>query len=525
MAHRRGHALALYQLLGHQPRVKLVGESLREPHRWMMGPAARHSLLCGTASAGVAEVASNRSNCPRLNLRLEVRVGAWNVRSLRQDDRLPLLSRELGRLRVEAAALSEGVAIAISSKLQPSVVEVTPIDERKMVLRLKLSFGFMSLIAVYAPTDDFARSQKLRISGSWYQRLDPNCWTWYSDAGNAAKEIDYILIRHSLEDPSELQGLQDLTDPALLWDTFKHETLDAAQDTIDVCPRAIQNFISQETLEAMDACRAARLTGDWEFHHSHVRRTRSLLRKDKEQFIRSLAKEVEGHFLVNDLPPAYQALRKPNSKPSFKATAVCLVSGQIISDTVAVRICWAEYFEQLYQVDPPAVNVDARSAEITLPDPPISEDPPSLTEVLAHMLLRRIRDQLLRHQRLEQSGYTPRKSTIDCILMLRVIVERRREFGHGLLAAYIDLKKAFDTVTDLDFADDVAILFESLETLEVALDAFSNEAKPFGSQQTDWPGSRGHELTQQEYLEMSVPVQKDQAMGFQGPDNDSFGLR
>ena len=34
-------------------------------------------------------------------------------------------------------------------------------------------------------------------------------------------------------------------------------------------------------------------------------------------------------------------------------------------------------------------------------------------------------------------------------------------------------------VTDLDFAD-VAILSESLETLVVALDAFSNEAKPLG---------------------------------------------
>ena len=35
-------------------------------------------------------------------------------------------------------------------------------------------------------------------------------------------------------------------------------------------------------------------------------------------------------------------------------------------------------------------------------------------------------------------------------------------------------------VTDLDFTDDVAILSESLETLVVALDAFSNEAKPLG---------------------------------------------
>ena len=155
--------------------MKFVGQSPREPRRWMKGPAACR-LLCGAASAGVAEVASTR-----VNLRREVRVRAWNVRSLRQDDRLPLLSRELGRLIVGVAALSEvrrpgsgstsvdgytyywsgrsdghhlqGVAIAVSGRLQPSVVEVTPVDERKIVLRLKLVWGFMSLIAVYAPTD------------------------------------------------------------------------------------------------------------------------------------------------------------------------------------------------------------------------------------------------------------------------------------------------------------------------------------------------------------------------------------
>ena len=38
----------------------------------------------------------------------------------------------------------QGVAMAISSRLQPSVVEVTSVDERIMVLRLKLAFGFTS---------------------------------------------------------------------------------------------------------------------------------------------------------------------------------------------------------------------------------------------------------------------------------------------------------------------------------------------------------------------------------------------
>lgn len=50
----------------------------------------------------------------------------------------------------------------------------------------------------------------------------------------------------------------------------------------------------------------------------------------------------------------------------------------------------------------------------------------------------------MRPQRPEQSGFTPRKSTIA--LALQVIAEGRSEFGRGLLAAYIDLKKAFDSM-------------------------------------------------------------------------------
>ena len=66
-------------------------------------------------------------------------------------------------------------------------------------------------------------------------------------------------------------------------------------------------------------------------------------------------------------------------------------------------------------------------------------------KVLAHLLLTRIRTHLLKHQRPEQSGFTPGKSTTDCILALRILVERRHEFRQGMLAAYVDLKKAFDS--------------------------------------------------------------------------------
>ena len=40
------------------------------------------------------------------------------------------------------------------------------------------------------------RSRKLKISGSWYQRLVLHHWTWYSNAGGIAKDIDHILVNY-----------------------------------------------------------------------------------------------------------------------------------------------------------------------------------------------------------------------------------------------------------------------------------------------------------------------------------------
>ncbi|XP_069982160.1 uncharacterized protein [Penaeus vannamei] len=223
----------------------------------------------------------------------------------------------------------QGVAIAISSRVQPSVVEVTPVDERIMALRLKLKFSSMSLIAI-----TLLLMCRTVVHGEIFQRSDPHRWTWYRDAGNAAKEIDHILVSTR---------------------------------------KILQNCRVYRSTEFCDADRRL-VVATLRVHFKTPQR-------DKVQFIRSLAKEVECHFLVNDFRPVYHTPRKLNSKPSSQVNAVRSVSSQIISGPVAVPERWDECFEQLYQVDRPAVNLYAGSVEIPLPDPPISEDPPSLTEV------------------------------------------------------------------------------------------------------------------------------------------------
>ena len=44
---------------------------------------------------------------------------------------------------------------------------------------------------------------------------------------------------------------------------------------------------------------------------------------------------------------------------------------------------WAGYFERLYQANPPAVELDVRSATVRIADPPINCDPPSFVETQA----------------------------------------------------------------------------------------------------------------------------------------------
>ena len=69
-----------------------------------------------------------------------------------------------------------------------------------------------------------------------------------------------------------------------------------------------------------------------------------------------------------------------------------------------------------------------------------------LGKVFARIILDRVRQHLLEHQRPEQSGFTPKRSMIDRILAHRVLTKHRREFRQRLLAASVDFCKAFDSV-------------------------------------------------------------------------------
>ncbi|KAG0713853.1 hypothetical protein GWK47_015271 [Chionoecetes opilio] len=282
--------------------------------------------------------------------------------------------------------------------------------------------------------------RRINAFGSWYQRPELHRWTWYSNAGGVAKEIDHILVStrwrilqncrvyrsaeffgtdHRLVVATlklhvksrrisrgnhtvfHLEKLKDLTcaheyavavsnrfdvlgalgDPVELWDTFKRETLQAAKECIGERPRSRRDFVSTETLEKIEESRAARLAGNRDQHRALSRRTRTLLRRDKGRYVRSLAEDVEGHLNANDLRPAYRALKKLRSKSSSRASAIRTADGRLVSDMDGQMARWAEYFGQLFTVDPPTEQLHTTGLQAVDADPPIDETAPSLDEV------------------------------------------------------------------------------------------------------------------------------------------------
>ena len=62
----------------------------------------------------------------------------------------------------------QGVAVAVSNKLTPMIIEVTPVNEHIMRLIFRHSLGDISLVSVYAPTE----ASDLIMKDAFYAMLE-----------------------------------------------------------------------------------------------------------------------------------------------------------------------------------------------------------------------------------------------------------------------------------------------------------------------------------------------------------------
>ncbi len=177
--------------------------------------------------------------------------------------------------------------------------------------------------------------------------------------------------------------LDTLEDPGELWDTFKRETLKATEECLGERPWSRSGVALEETLRAIEESRAARLAGNHGRYRTLSHRTRAVLRRDKEGYVRALAQDVDGCFNANNLNlwPAYRDLKKLLSKSASQTSTIRTADWRIVADMDEVRLRWAEYFERLYVAEPPSRQLSLAGVQMLAADPPVDETPPSLSEV------------------------------------------------------------------------------------------------------------------------------------------------
>ncbi|KAG0714100.1 Tyrosyl-DNA phosphodiesterase 2 [Chionoecetes opilio] len=219
-----------------------------------------------------------------VHFEMVLRVGSWNVLSLSDDRRLPLLSGELSRLRVDIVGLSE--------MRRPGSGETS-------------SGGYTYY-----------------WSGMSNGHREP-----YTKLKDLTCAHEYAVVVSN-----RINVLGALEDNVELWDTFKRETLQTAKECIGERPRSRRGFVATETLENIEESRTARHARNQDQYGSLSRRTRTLLRKDKERYVRNLAEDVEGHLNANALRPAYRALKKLRSKSPSRASAIRAADERLVSD-------------------------------------------------------------------------------------------------------------------------------------------------------------------------------------------------
>ena len=63
---------------------------------------------------------------------------------------------------------AQGVAVVVSNKLTPMIIEIIPVNEHIMRLRIRQSLGVVSLVSVYAPTE----ASDLTLKDAFYATLE-----------------------------------------------------------------------------------------------------------------------------------------------------------------------------------------------------------------------------------------------------------------------------------------------------------------------------------------------------------------
>ena len=411
----------------------------------------------------------------------KIRVGSWNVRTLYQAGKLQQVLWEMENYKVELLCVSEarwidsgkrtlssghtilysgqsdnkhrgGVAIIVTRKVEKTLLEWKPINNRLLKARFNSKFAKLTVIACYAPTEDAEEE----IKDEFYDQLEeeirttPRVGEENTGRERAMGTESFGCINNNGERLSDLCVENNLVIGGTL---FKHRNIHKTtwrspdNNTVSQINHVIVNQKWRRSLQDVRARRGADVGSD----HVLVVATLSLTILNKEA-PRNQAEipESKEDLKVNTDPPSAEEVRKSiRTTKSGKAPGADRVSAEMLKAGGEVTMgALTEIFEGIWETE--ETPGDWKMGLIVkLPkkgDLSLCKNWRGITllsitsKVFSRVILDRISEALDPMLRKEQAGFRKGKSCGDHIFTLRQILEQCQEWNTPFYANFVIIK-------------------------------------------------------------------------------------
>lgn len=191
-----------------------------------------------------------------------------------------------------------------------------------------------------------------------------------------------VKLEERLEERWQEMSGKLTNDVEAMWERVKSSIQETSKEVLGFRKGQKQKeWLSPQTLKLMDQRREYRgrrkQHSDMAKHHNYLcRMVKKSAKEDKERYIREICRGVENARTQQRTRAVYEGIRKITGKHAPQVKSVKDELGTVITDPLAVKRRWKDYFDKLYN-DPNEVQEEVL---INLQDAGNSEDIPGIGE-------------------------------------------------------------------------------------------------------------------------------------------------
>ncbi|XP_063405708.1 uncharacterized protein LOC134689673 [Mytilus trossulus] len=290
-----------------------------------------------------------------------LKFGCWNVRTMNETSRTDQTIKEMKRFKLDILGVSEcrwtdsgkykhnsgteiyysgrtdgrhqeGVAILLSKSASNSVAEWIAINERITKIRMKTSYGHMTVIQCYAPTNDYTDNEK---------------------------EIYYDKLNQIIMDTPK----HDV--PTIIGD-FNAKVGSTNIGSEEVMGKHVLGEINNNGERLVEMSTGEQQERSKDLYNSKEKEVKKNAKADKKAYIDKIAKEAKNASKVGDMRKLYNITKQLSGRVNTNSTHIKDKDGQTICKFEKQLERWKEHFEEVLNRPEPKISVD-RSEEAPPP--------------------------------------------------------------------------------------------------------------------------------------------------------------